>query len=142
MYYFKTKLPYTRMNYSAMSKAHALRTHVMGCVVFSDSITCHIDCLEYPHDTNLNVNVILQVENFIFIMHFRMRSAYYFQALLNRRGNMPKKLHIQLDNTMRENKNQHMMNFCAFLVEKEILEEVAYNCTFSSAMIKYFYIPG
>lgn len=37
---------------------------------------------------------------------------------------IPRKLHVQLDNTCRENKNQYVFSFFAYLVETGMIEEV------------------
>ncbi len=36
---------------------------------------------------------------------------------IKRCGKLLNKVHIQLDNTARENKNKYVMSFCAWLVE-------------------------
>jgi len=57
----KTMLPYSRFKYSSLGTSHRLKIHVMGSMVFGKSLVCFLDAMEFPHDSNLNVNVILQV---------------------------------------------------------------------------------
>ena len=64
-----------------------------------------IDMLQYPHDSNLNIHVLLDV-------------------LLVNKDKLPPDLNIQLDNTSRENKNKYILGFCALLVAKKVFRKV------------------
>ena len=43
---------------------------------------------------------------------------------IKRRGQVLNKVHIQLDNTARDNKNKFVMSFCAWLVEMNLVSEL------------------
>ena len=64
-----------------------------------------VDMGEYPHDSNLCVEVIL-------------RSLYHLRNVLK------KKIFIQMDNCARENKNKFLCALAHILVETDIFEEV------------------
>ena len=65
---------------------------------------CYLDLLTWPHDANLMINVLVDV--------------------LLKRDALPPVLYLQLDNTARENKNQYVMAFLAYLVQAGIFSEV------------------
>lgn len=64
----------------------------------------YIDLLTWPHDANLVINILLDV--------------------ISRSNHIPPVLFLQLDNTARENKNQYILAFLAYLIEIEIFTEV------------------
>ncbi len=49
----------------------------------------------------------------------------YFQKLLSVERPMPRHLHLQLDNTCGQNKNQIVFSFLAYLVEAKIFDTVS-----------------
>ena len=65
-----------------------------------------IDMLQFPHDCNITIYVLLQV-------------------LLDLKENLPPVLNIQLDNTAKENKNKFFLGFCALLVARKIFTKVS-----------------
>ena len=76
-----------------------------GAVNHGYGVYCYIDLLTWPHDANLMINVLVDV-------------------LLKREALAPV-LYLQLDNTARENKNQYVMAFLAYLVQAGIFSEVS-----------------
>lgn len=58
-------LPRPRLNYSMLNKLELLKTHIMGSINFGRKIVCYIDFNEIGHDSNLNINVMLRVINYI-----------------------------------------------------------------------------
>ena len=44
--------------------------------------------------------------------------------ILSRQPHIPPVLYLQLDNTARENKNQYLLAFLAFMVEQKVFTEV------------------
>lgn len=90
-----------------------LRTHLTGALVHTKSergklAYAFFDLLQWPHDSNLTITVLLQV-----LLQLNSR----FQEL-------PKCLYIQLDNTCRENKNKYVFAFLSLLIQLKIFEKV------------------
>ena len=81
-----------------------LRTHLTGAINHGYGVYCYIDLLTWPHDANLMINVLVDV--------------------LLKRDTLAPVLYLQLDNTARENKNQYVMAFLAYLVQAGIFIEV------------------
>ena len=73
----------------------------------------YADYLQWPHDPNLTMNVLIEV--------LQCR----FMDLIGSCQQLPKKLYLQLDNCMRENKNRHVLGFLSLLVQEKIFEEVS-----------------
>lgn len=65
------------------------------------------DIFQFPHDSNLTCNFLLQI--------------------LLKLEKLPKILYLQLDNCWRENKNRYFFGFVGFLVQKKIFDQV-YIC--------------
>ncbi|KAL9953863.1 hypothetical protein ACROYT_G041336 [Oculina patagonica] len=87
---------------------HFLRTHVTGAISHGHGrIFSYIDLMRWPHDSNLTLNVLLQ----IFVE-------------LSEEGRLPPYLFLQMDNCYRECKNRYILGFCSLLVEKGIFKEV------------------
>ena len=83
------------------------RTHLTGAINHGIGVHTYIDLLVWPHDANLVINILLDVIS---------RSTY-----------LPPVLFLQLDNTARENKNQFILAFLAYLIQMEIFSEVLSN---------------
>ena len=69
----------------------------------------YVDVLEYPHDSNLSMNIILKV--------------LYTLAQSNR-NSLPPVLFLQADNCFRENKNKYLLALCELFVHLRIFKEV------------------
>lgn len=107
-----THLPhFKRKSKSAVNLWH-LRTHVTGAIVHGKGCYTYCDILQWPHDPNLTMNIFL------------LLLLYQLTEIKNNCLTMPKKLFVQLDNCMRENKNRHVLGFLSLLVEERVFEEV------------------
>ncbi|XP_078346095.1 uncharacterized protein LOC144631526 isoform X2 [Oculina patagonica] len=103
----KTNLPHANC-LSKDETYHFLRTHVTGAISHGHGrIFSYIDLMRWPHDSNLTLNVLLQ----IFVE-------------LSEEGRLPPYLFLQMDNCYRECKNRYILGFCSLLVEKGIFKEV------------------
>ena len=114
----KTHLPQERR----ISKEHAnvsrLKSHVVGAIVHSGlsnhgkEIFACLDLFEWPHDPNLIANALICVLD-----------------KFNRLHGLAPVLYLQLDNCVRENKNNVIICFLAFLVDLDIFEKVRCKMT-------------
>ena len=109
----KTHLPNTKLIAKSTSSLWRLRTHITGTILhtkasFSKLIYCFVDLVQYPHDSNLTLTVIINV-----LTDFA------------RSNPLPEVLYLQMDNTSRENKNRFVLTFCAALVELQIFKKVS-----------------
>ena len=105
----KTNLPNTKLISKSTSSLWRLRTHVTGVILHSTRKIIHtyIDLIQYPHDSNLTITVIVRS-----LVEF-IKSNF-----------LPKVLYLQADNTCRENKNKYVLTFCAILVHLGIFDTV------------------
>ena len=109
----KTHLPNTKLIAKSTSSLWRLRTHITGTILhtkasFSKLIYCFVDLVQYPHDSNLTLTVIINV-----LTDFA------------RSNPLPEVLYLQMDNTSRENKNRFVLTFCAALMELQIFKKVS-----------------
>lgn len=108
-----TNLPhFKRKGKSAVNLWH-LRTHVTGAIVHGSGCFTYCDILQWPHDPNLTMNVFL---------HLLLTQ---FKTIKRNELPLPKKLYIQLDNCMSENKNRHVLGFLSLLVANKVFDEVS-----------------
>ena len=108
----KTNLPNTKLIAKSTAALWRLRTHVTGILLHTKSpcgklAYVYVDLLQYPHDSNLTLTLLLN-------------------TIVNYKDNhqLPSTLYIQMDNTSRENKNRYVIGFCAILVELKIFQKV------------------
>lgn len=107
-----THLPHLkRYNKSAANLWH-LRTHITGAIVHGFGSYAYTDLLQWPHDPNLTINVLIEI------------LLSRFTDLVNNHHSVPRCLYLQLDNCMRENKNRHVLSFLALLVQEKVFDEV------------------
>ena len=107
-----TNLPHLkRFNKSAVNLWH-MRTHITGVIIHGHGSYAYTDLLQWPHDPNLTMNILTRV------------LLRRFLELINSNSHLPKKLYLQLDNCMRENKNRHVLGFLGLLVQEQVFEEV------------------
>ena len=111
----KINLPQVIQTPKAVQGLQQLRTHITGVLVQTRALHgkyafAHIDTLQYPHDCNLTIHVMLNV-------------------LLQFKDRLPPVLNIQLGNTTREIKNKYLLAFCALpaIVAKKVFRKVAYK---------------
>ena len=107
----KTNLPKLTKTPKAVQGLQQLRTHITGVLAHTRAphgkyAFAYIDMLQYPHDCNLTIHVLLN-------------------ALLEFKDKLPPVLNLQLDNTARENKNKYFLGFCALLVAKKVFRKVS-----------------
>ena len=106
----KTNIPHLVRIPKACQNVWTLRTHLTGCLVHGQGNFGYFDFLQWPHDCNLTLTSLLLT-----------------LVELLKRGPLPRKLLLQMDNCVRENKNKYVMGFLALLVELEIFVEVWFS---------------
>ena len=82
-----------------------LRTHLTRALVHGRGSYRYFDFQQFPHDCNLTLT----------------------NTLVNLNGSIPRKLLLQFDNCVRENKNKYVMAFMAWLVEADFFIEMSYR---------------
>ncbi|XP_066304363.1 uncharacterized protein [Branchiostoma lanceolatum] len=91
-----------------ITTADLMKVHVSGVISHGHGLRCtYVDFFEYPHDSNLTLNLLLKI----------LRRLSVDKAL-------PPILYIQADNCYRENKNKYMLAFLDILVHMRIFREV------------------
>lgn len=100
-----TALPQLHPTPKALNHTSQLNTHITGAIVHGRGQHTYIDFKEYPHDSNLTINIILNI-------------------LIRYKDSPPPTLYLQLDNTARENKNRHVFAFLSLLVELNIFKKI------------------
>jgi hypothetical protein len=88
----------------SFSSAWRLKTRLTGVLNHGREAIAYFDMHQWSHDSNLIMNVLLQV--------------------LVRIECVPDILYIKMDNCWRENKNQHIFAFLGVLVGLEIFKKV------------------
>lgn len=106
----KTNIPTMVQEAKSTQNLCRLRTHLTGALIHTQSphgkiIKAYYDIMQWPHDSNLIIEVLSQV-------------LYSIQS------NLPPTLYLQLDNCSRENKNRYFLGFCALLIEKGMFKKV------------------
>lgn len=96
----KTNLPNTKLIAKSTSSFWRLCTHVTGMIMhtkapFAKLVYCFMDLVQYPHDSNLTLTVILNV-----LVDFAKINSHF-----------PEVLYLQMDNTCWENKNKFVLTF-------------------------------
>lgn len=109
----KTNIPNTKLQAKSTSNLWKLRTHVTGVLLHTKSpygklAYSFIDLLQYPHDSNLTITLLINV------LHDYAKMHSY----------LPENLYLQMDNTSRENKNKYVLGFFSLLVELRIFKKV------------------
>lgn len=111
-----TNLPHLkRFNKSAANLWH-MKTHVTGAIVHGHGSYVYTDLLQWPHDPNLTLNILIDI--------LLKKVMDYTKSRIP----LPKKLFIQLDNCNRENKNRYVLGFLSLLVQEKLFEEVRQHC--------------
>ena len=105
-----TNLPHLKKISKSTVNLWHLHTHLTGVIVHGRGSEGFLDFLQYPHDPNLTINILLK----ILVGHFKDLAA----------TKLPEKLYVQLDNCGRENKNQFVLAFLALLVQEGVFTEV------------------
>ncbi|XP_053407037.1 uncharacterized protein LOC123566018 [Mercenaria mercenaria] len=104
----KTDLPhFVGRQAKSINPAAMLKTHITGVISHGHGMfASFLDILQYPHDPNLTINVILSV----------------LQKISQLKGELPPVFYLQMDNSPRDNKN--VMGFCEALVRLNVFNEV------------------
>ena len=109
----KTNVPRERRLSKEHSNLWKLRTHLVGSLIHT-SLVPHgkkaVGCFnlyEWPHDANLTCYVLLHV------LYRR-----------NQTNKLPPTLYLQLDNCIRENKNNLVFGLIAILIELYVFDKV------------------
>ena len=103
----KTNLPHMIRVTKSCQNLWCLRTHLTGCLVHGIGVFGYFDYLQWSHDTNLTITCLMNT-----LME------------CSREKVLPRKLLLQMDNCVRENKNKYVMGFLSYLVEKKVFHEV------------------
>nr|XP_006821263.1 PREDICTED: uncharacterized protein LOC102800784 [Saccoglossus kowalevskii] len=106
----KTNLPNFMTEDKSSSNLLKLQTHITGSIVHTGVASgripfAHIDLNQIPHDSNLTMNILLEV-------------------LKEVKNHLAKVLYLQLDNCFRENKNRFLLSLMELMVEIDIFEEI------------------
>ena len=109
----KTNIPHLLHITKSTQNLWRLRTHLTGALLHTKSpkgkiAFCFYDILQYPHDGNMTIQVLLET-----LMHIYLILP-----------ELPQVLYLQLDNCFRENKNKYILSFCALLVQLKIFKKV------------------
>ena len=83
-----TNLPHMKKVSKSTVNLWHLRTHFTGAIVHGRGSEGYLDFLQYPHDPNLTMNVLLR----ILLQNFKEMST----------TGLPEKLYVQMDNCARE----------------------------------------
>ena len=103
----KLMIPQFLHQMKAYSSAWRLKTHLTEVLNHGREALGYFDLMQWPHDSNLTINVILPV---ILTME-----------------TIPDKLYLQMDNCWRQNKKQFVLTFLAVLVKIDIFKKVRYE---------------
>lgn len=110
-----TCIPRVRRKTKATCNLATVGTHLVGAIFHSGQspngkdVLGSFDYYQWPHDPNLSASVLLA-------MLVRWCEKYL----------LPPVLYLQLDNCVKENKNQYILWLLALLVELKIFEKVKY----------------
>lgn len=109
----KTNIPHLLHVTKSSQNLWRLRTHLTGVLIHTKSPTGKLafafyDILQFPHDSNLIMNVLLEV----------------LANMCSSGKPLPRVLYVQLDNCFRENKNKFVFSLCSLLVQRKIFQKV------------------
>ena len=111
-----TCIPRVRRKTKATCNLATVGTHLVGAIFHSGQspngkdVLGSFDYYQWPHDPNLTASVLL---------------AMLVQWC--EKKELPPVLHLQLDNCVKENKNQYILWLLALLVELKIFEKVKFE---------------
>ncbi|XP_041478017.1 uncharacterized protein LOC121425955 [Lytechinus variegatus] len=100
-----TSIPRFYRQSKSTSSAWKLQSHITGALVHGRGTHLFVDLKEFPHDSNLTTNILLNI-------------------LRKYDKTLPDVLYLQMDNCGRENKNQCVIALCALLVELNVFRKV------------------
>ena len=113
----KTNLPhFAGRKAKCLNLGELLQTHITGAISHGhERRMTFIDIMEYPHDSNLSINILLKV------LH---------QCAKLNKNFLPPVLYLQADNCCRENKNKYVLAFCELLIHLNIFRTVELSFLF------------
>jgi hypothetical protein len=85
-----------------------LKVHLTAALVHGHGSFVYTTYEDVAHDANLTVEVL-------------MRTLKHLDA---KQSTLPRKLHIQLDNCKRENKNQYVYAWCCWIITRGVFDEI------------------
>ena len=100
-----TAIPKPRLLSKLASAMWKLPCHLVAAIVHGRKHHVYVDVGEYPQDSNLTCNIIMQ-------------------TLLKHVDHLPPVLYVQMDNTVRENKNMYVFALFCALVELKVFDKV------------------
>ena len=100
----KLMLPNLQKSSKACADAYKLKTHLSLALDHGCTPRAYVDLFQFPHDSNHTMNVLLRT--------------------LCQRDSLPECLYLQVDNCIRENKNQFVFSLLAYLIEIEVFSKV------------------
>ncbi|CAC5375163.1 unnamed protein product [Mytilus coruscus] len=94
----------------AVTSADKVSSHITGVIAHGQNrFKTFLDLCQYPHDSNLTLNILL----------------FVLEEISRMMGNkLPPIRYLQADNCWRENKNKYIISFCELLVHLQIFREV------------------
>ena len=101
----KTDLPHFSRKAKAVTGMTLLKTHLTGVIVHGLDILGYWDIRQWPHASNLTINILLEV-------------------LTSMKDKLPPVWYLQMDNCGRENKNRFVLAMCCYLVELGIFQKI------------------
>ncbi|XP_070547237.1 uncharacterized protein [Ptychodera flava] len=106
----KTAIPRLVNEDKMTSLLARIRLHITGNIIHTNVpggkiIPAYVDLLNYPHDSNLSMHLLLQ-------------------TLFDNRARLSRCLFTQLDNCYRENKNRYMLSLAHVLVQYKVFDMV------------------
>ena len=105
----KFKVPrWTGMKVKALEKFPRPALHVGGCWAHGHALHLGISNPDIPKDSNTNIEII----------------SRSIDAVLTQQNTLPLHLHLQLDNSCRENKNQKVFRWAMMLIQKGVFRSI------------------
>ena len=100
-----TSLPKPKLLSKLTSNAWRLACHVVAVIVHGRGNHVYVDVGEIPQDSNTTCNILVN-------------------TLLKYADQLPPVLYVQMDNTVRENKNQFVFGLFCALIELNVFQKV------------------
>lgn len=106
----KFKVPrWNSLRVKALDKFPRPAIHVTGCWAHGHALQLAVSMPDVAKDSNSNLEVVSRCVD----------------SVLVQRGYLPMHLHIQVDNTARENKNQKVFRWCLALVQRGVFRTIS-----------------
>ncbi len=87
---------------------HKLKVHLVGVLVHGRGTYCYTILDKFEHGSSLTVECLQRT----------------FKRIEEEEGSLPETLFLQLDNCWRENKNQFLLGYLTWLVDRGIFKDV------------------